>query len=158
MGHKLNSNGIKLIISDFDGIFTDGSVLVFDDGKTAKRLDYADIMGIAVAYKKGYEVIIISGENSPAIDFLLSKFPSLEAHQKIRNKKELVEKILSERGFTFDNVLYLGDDVNDIDCLNAAKIKYTVENANYKVKELNIPILKHKGGYGAFREAVDSLP
>lgn len=158
MGHKLNSNGIKLIISDFDGIFTDGSVLVFDDGKTAKRLDYADIMGIAVAYKKGYEVIIISGENSPAIDFLLSKFPSLEAHQKIRNKKELVEKILSERGLTFDNVLYLGDDVNDIDCLNAAKIKYTVENANYKVKELNIPILKHKGGYGAFREAVDSLP
>ena len=154
----MNSNGIKLIISDFDGIFTDGSVLVFDDGKTAKRLDYADIMGIAVAYKKGYEVIIISGENSPAIDFLLSKFPSLEAHQKIRNKKELVEKILSERGFTFDNVLYLGDDVNDIDCLNAAKIKYTVENANYKVKELNIPILKHKGGYGAFREAVDSLP
>lgn len=154
----MNSNGIKLIISDFDGIFTDGSVLVFDDGKTAKRLDYADIMGIAVAYKKGYEVIIISGENSPAIDFLLSKFPSLEAHQKIRNKKELVEKILSERGLTFDNVLYLGDDVNDIDCLNAAKIKYTVENANYKVKELNIPILKHKGGYGAFREAVDSLP
>lgn len=158
MGYKLNNSGIKLIISDFDGIFTDGSVLVFDDGKTAKRLDYADIMGIAVAYKKGYEVIIISGENSPAIDFLLSKFPSLEAHQKIRNKKELVEKILSERGLTFDNVLYLGDDVNDIDCLNAAKIKYTVENANYKVKELNIPILKHKGGYGAFREAVDSLP
>ncbi len=158
MGYKLNNNGIKLIISDFDGIFTDGSVLVFDDGKTAKRLDYADIMGIAVAYKKGYEVIIISGENSPAIDFLLSKFPMLEAHQNIRKKQELVEKILSERGLTFENVLYLGDDVNDIDCLNAAKIKYTVENANYKVKELNIPILKHKGGYGAFREAVDSLP
>lgn len=158
MGHKLNNSGIKLIISDFDGIFTDGSVLVFDDGKTAKRLDYADIMGIAVAYKKGYEVIIISGENSPAIDFLLSKFPPLEAHQKIRNKKELVEKILAERNLTFENVLYLGDDVNDIDCLNAAKVKYTVENANYKVKELNIPILKHKGGYGAFREAVDSLP
>ncbi len=154
----MNNNGIKLIISDFDGIFTDGSVLVFDDGKTAKRLDYADIMGIAVAYKKGYEVIIISGENSPAIDFLLSKFPMLEAHQNIRKKQELVEKILSERGLTFENVLYLGDDVNDIDCLNAAKIKYTVENANYKVKELNIPILKHKGGYGAFREAVDSLP
>lgn len=154
----MNNSGIKLIISDFDGIFTDGSVLVFDDGKTAKRLDYADIMGIAVAYKKGYEVIIISGENSPAIDFLLSKFPPLEAHQKIRNKKELVEKILAERNLTFENVLYLGDDVNDIDCLNAAKVKYTVENANYKVKELNIPILKHKGGYGAFREAVDSLP
>lgn len=158
MGYKLNKDGIKLIISDFDGIFTDGSVLVFDDGKTAKRLDYADIMGIAVAYKKGYEVIIISGENSPAIDFLLSKFPPLEAHQNIRNKKELVEKILSERSLTFENVLYLGDDINDIDCLCSAKIKYTVENANYKVKELNIPVLKHKGGFGAFREAVDLLP
>ena len=154
----MDNNGIKLIISDFDGIFTDGSVLVFDDGKTAKRLDYADIMGIAVAYKKGYEVIIISGENSPAIDFLLSKFPPLKAHQNIRNKKELVEKILSEKNLTFENVLYLGDDINDMECLNAAKIKYTVENANYKVKELNIPVLKHKGGYGAFREAVDALP
>ena len=115
-------------------------------------------MGIAVAYKKGYEVIIISGENSPAIDFLLSKFPPLKAHQNIRNKKELVEKILSEKNLTFENVLYLGDDINDMECLNAAKIKYTVENANYKVKELNIPVLKHKGGYGAFREAVDALP
>ena len=158
MGFKLNDSGIKLIISDFDGIFTDGSVLVFDDGKTAKRLDYADIMGIAVANKKGYEVIIISGENSPAIDFLKSKFPLLEAHQNIRKKKELVEEILAKRNLTFDNVLYLGDDVNDIDCLVSAKNKYTVENANYKVKELNIPVLKHKGGYGAFREAVDALP
>ncbi len=154
----MNNDGIKLVISDFDGIFTDGSVLVFDDGKTAKRLDYADIMGIAVAYRKGYEVIIISGENSPAIDFLCSKFPSLETHQNIRNKKELVEKILSERNLTFDNVLYLGDDINDIDCLNSAKVKYTVDNANFKVKELDIPVLKHKGGFGAFREAVDSLP
>lgn len=158
MGFKLNDSGIKLIISDFDGIFTDGSVLVFDDGKTAKRLDYADIMGIAVANKKGYEVIIISGENSPAIDFLKSKFPLLEAYQNIRKKKELVEEILAKRNLTFDNVLYLGDDVNDIDCLVSAKNKYTVENANYKVKELNIPVLKHKGGYGAFREAVDALP
>ena len=154
----MNDSGIKLIISDFDGIFTDGSVLVFDDGKTAKRLDYADIMGIAVANKKGYEVIIISGENSPAIDFLKSKFPLLEAYQNIRKKKELVEEILAKRNLTFDNVLYLGDDVNDIDCLVSAKNKYTVENANYKVKELNIPVLKHKGGYGAFREAVDALP
>jgi len=158
LGQKLDNSTIKLIISDFDGIFTDGSVLVFDDGKTAKRLDYADIMGIAVANKKGYEVIIISGENSPAIDFLKSKFPLLEAHQNIRKKKELVEEILAKRNLTFDNVLYLGDDVNDIDCLVCAKVKYTVENANYKLKELNIPVLKHKGGFGAFREAVDSLP
>ncbi len=154
----MSENRIKIIISDFDGIFTDGSVLVFDNGTTAKRLDYSDIMGIALAYKKGYEVVIISGEKSPAIDFLLKKFPPLTAFQNIRNKKEVIENILKEKNLTFENVLYLGDDVNDLECLSAAGLKFTVEGANYKVKELNIPILKQKGGFGAFREAVDMLP
>ncbi|MBR6163519.1 HAD hydrolase family protein [bacterium] len=154
----MSEKKIKIIISDFDGIFTDGSVLVYDNGTTAKRLDYSDIMGIALAYKKGYEVVIISGEKSSAIDFLLKKFPLLKAYQDIRNKKEVVENLLNEKNLTFENVLYLGDDVNDIDCLKSSGLKFTVENANYKVKELNIPILKHKGGYGAFREAVDMLP
>jgi len=154
----LSDNKTKIIISDFDGIFTDGSVLVYDNGTTAKRLDYSDIMGIALAYKKGYEVVIVSGEKSPAIDYLLKKFPPLAAYQDIRNKKEVVEKVLREKNLTFDNVCYLGDDVNDMECLECSGLKFTVEGANYKVKELNIPILKHKGGYGAFREAVDMLP
>ena len=158
VGDNLRENKTKIIISDFDGIFTDGSVLVYDNGTTAKRLDYSDIMGIALAYKKGYEVVIISGEKSSAIDFLLKKFPSLTAYQDIRQKKEIVEKILKEKNLTFENVAYLGDDVNDIACLSASGLKFTVENANYKVKELNIPVLMHKGGYGAFREVVDMLP
>ena len=59
---------IELIVSDFDGIFTDGKIEVFSDGKTSKKLDYKDIMGIAIILKQGIRFAILSGEKSVAID------------------------------------------------------------------------------------------
>ena len=64
---------IKLVVCDFDGIFTDGKIEVFSDGKTSKKLDYKDIMGIAIVVKRGIKFAIISGENSAAIDIMKEK-------------------------------------------------------------------------------------
>ena len=67
-------NDIKLVISDFDGIFTDGGVYVMDGGKTAKKINYIDVMAVSLLLKRGIKIAIISGEVSPALNFIKNKF------------------------------------------------------------------------------------
>ena len=152
------SKKIKLIASDFDGIFTDGSIYIDEEFKTSKKINFKDIMGVSQAIKAGLEIVIISGEKSKAIDFLTNKFNKVEAHQGIREKVKTLKDVLEQKKLVPEEVLFIGDDVNDIDCLNLIKTPITVPNANNKVKKLKgIKITKNPGGDGAFREVVDAL-
>ena len=151
---------IKLVISDFDGIFTDGSIFISDDGQTScKKISYKDIMGISLLIKNNIDFAIISGEKSGAISYLKNKFPKIIVFEGIRNKLNILKNIINEYSMNLDNIVYIGDDVNDIECLEFVKNKFTVKNANYKVKQVeHIQIIeKSENGNGAFRELVDEV-
>ena len=158
MKYELNKSNIKLFVSDFDGVFTDGKLTVYSDGTTSKNLDYKDIMAVANLLKAGIKVAIISGETSKAIEIMHQKFPSIEIFQNIRNKMEVLQALLDKYNLTQENILYVGDDINDIKCLEFAAIAYTVGNAHKKVKAIkNINITSNEGGNGAIREIADLL-
>ena len=149
---------IKLIVSDLDGIFTDNSIYIFEDGKSAKKVSYKDLMGVSVAIKNGIKVAIISGSHAGAIDTLNEKFELAGAFQGIRNKLPVLEELLGQNGLKPSEILYMGDDVNDIECLKYAGFRVTVKSANRKVLELeNLQITEAPAGDGAFREVVDAL-
>ncbi len=152
------SSKIKLIVSDFDGIFTDNSVYIFDDGNAAKKLSYKDIMGVSVALKNGIDVAIVSGAESTAINFLADKFELAGVHQNIRHKLPILEEMMTKYNLSADEVLYLGDDINDIECLCKVKYPVTVKEANKSVLQLEqIQITQAECGNGAFREVVDNI-
>lgn len=154
---KLDKN-IKLIVSDFDGVFTDGGIYIFDDFQTAKKLNFKDIMGISQALKNDFKLALISGEKSKAVDYLVNKFPAIDAHQGIRDKLSELKIIIEQYAVKREEVIYIGDDVNDIECLNYVDHPITVPNSNSKVKEVkNVQITDSNGGDGAFREVIDSL-
>lgn len=158
MVSNFEKDKIKLFISDFDGVFTDGKLTVYSDGSTSKKLDYKDIMAIANLLKAGIKVAIISGETSAAIDILKQKFPSIDVFQNIRNKMQILQELLKKYNLTSENIFYIGDDINDIECLKFAKVPFTVQNAHKRVKELsNINITVNNGGCGAIREIADLL-
>ena len=149
---------IKLFVSDFDGVFTDGKLTVYSDGSTSKKLDYKDIMAVANLLKAGIQVVIISGETSKAIEILKYKFPSIEIFQDIRNKMQVLQELLNKYNLEKENVLYVGDDINDIKCLEYAAAAFTVNDAHKTVKQIkNINITVNKGGSGAIREIADLL-
>lgn len=151
-------NNIKLVVSDFDGIFTDGKLTVYSDGKTSKNIDYQDIMAIAILIKKGIKFAILSGEKSQAIDILKEKFPVIDTFQNERNKLNILNTLLEKYNISKDETMYLGDDINDIKCLEYVAFPITVPNAHKTVKEIQkIKITCHEGGNGAFREAVDMI-
>lgn len=155
---KFLPQDIKLIVSDFDGIFTDGKLEVFSDGKTSKKIDYKDIMGIAIVLKKGINFAIISGEKSVAIDIIKEKFPQVDTFQNERNKINVLKELKNKYNITENNIIYLGDDINDIECLSFVKYPVTVPEAHNKVKELkDIYVTKNSCGNGAFREVADLI-
>lgn len=157
---KFNSKkeNIKLFICDFDGIFTDGKLTVYSDGKTSKKVDYKDIMAVANLVKAKIKFAIISGENSVAIDILKEKFPMIDAFQNERNKIQILKQLIEKYDLSEENVLYMGDDINDIECLKFVAFPTTVQNAHKKVKEVGgIYITQNEGGNGAVREVVDMI-
>lgn len=152
------SSEIKLIVSDFDGIFTDNSVFLLDEETKLKKLSFKDIMGVSIAIKNDIKVAIISGEKSKEIDYIAEKFKLEDIYQGVRDKKPILESLKAKYKLDDSEILYVGDDINDIPCLKSVKYCITVDEANYKVKELeNIQTTESKAGNGAFREIVDNL-
>ena len=149
---------IKIFVSDFDGIFTDGKLTIYSDGRTSKVINYKDIMAIANLIKAGIKFAIISGETSSAIDEVQKKFPMIDTFQNERKKIDVLKNLLEKYNISPENALYMGDDINDIECLNFVKFPVTVNNAHYSVKELKeIHITSKDGGNGAVREIADYI-
>ena len=151
-------DSIKMIITDFDGILTDNFVYINENSLSTRRLNYQDIMGCFMLKRNGIDISIISGERNPAIEWIKDTFQLDEVHQRIREKLPIMKSIIEKYNLSEDEYLYIGDDINDIECLNYAKHKITVPNAVAKVKSIhNIQMTQCNGGEGAFREVADCL-
>jgi 3-deoxy-D-manno-octulosonate 8-phosphate phosphatase (KDO 8-P phosphatase) len=149
---------IKYVITDFDGILTNNTITINDDMSTSRQLNFKDIMAISMLKKSGIPLAIISGEKNSAIELVASKFGLNEVHQNIRIKIDVLKSIVERNNLNKDEFLFIGDDINDIDCLNFASTKITVPGAVAAVKKVkDIQITKETGGNGAFREVVDCL-
>ncbi len=147
-----------MIITDFDGIVTDNCVYINEDFTMSRKLNFKDVMGFSLLKKNGYEIAIISGEKNSAIETMARKFNISEIHQGIRIKIDILKSIVEKYNLSQEEYVYLGDDVNDLDCLNFAKYKITVPHAVDKVKSVkDIQITANQAGNGAFREVVDCL-
>ena len=151
-------NTIKMIITDFDGVLTDNYVYIGDDSTSTRRLNYKDVTGCFMLKHAGIDISIISGEKNPAIEWVKNTFELDDVHQRIREKLPVLKSIIEKYNLSEDEYLYIGDDINDLECLEYAKYKLTVPNAAEEVKGMaDIQITTENGGEGAFREVADCL-
>ena len=158
MGKLKLPKTIKMFIKDFDGVVTDNCVYIGDDFSMTRRLNFKDVMAFSLLKKNDYKIGIISGEKNAAIEILAKKFQIEEVHQNIRIKIDVLKNIIEKYGLSKDEFLYIGDDVNDIECLEFAKYKITVPHAAEKVKAVkDIQVTENTAGNGAFREVADCL-
>lgn len=149
---------VKMVITDFDGVMTDGSIYIDENANISRKLNFKDIMAVSLLKKAGIELAFISGEKNSAIDLIKNKFNLKEVHQDIRIKIDVIKSIVERNGLKQGDFLYIGDDINDIESLNYSSIKITVPNSVEAVKKIKgIQITTNSGGDGAFREVVDCL-
>jgi 3-deoxy-D-manno-octulosonate 8-phosphate phosphatase (KDO 8-P phosphatase) len=153
------SKDIKFIVSDFDGVFTDGSVYISEKNEVQKKLNFKDIMGVSMLLKKGYNFAIIPGDKSNILNYFKAKFGIEEIHGGIRQKGITLDEIMKKYNLSPDEVLYIGDDINDISAMELVKFRIAPRNVNpiLTVKVPNLQITEAYGGNGAIREIADIL-
>ena len=158
--------GIKLFLTDVDGCLTDGGMYYTADGDAMKRFCVYDGMGMVLLQKAGIPCGILTSENSPIVKARAEKlhlqFLYLGVGSRDRagslTKLEAAKRICDKLGITMNEVCYVGDDINDIDLLNAVGLPCCPPNARPEVlAQPGIRVLKTPGGQGAVREIADAI-
>lgn len=153
---KPDFSNIKLLVCDFDGVMTDDSVIVDENGKESVICKRGDGLGIELIKKKGIEVIVISKEKNLVAKIRCEKL-KIKILYGIDDKIELFKKEIKNRNLSFDQVCYMGNDINDLDCIKEAGIGVAVADSHKKVIEIADYITTKKGGKGAVREVCDLI-
>jgi N-acylneuraminate cytidylyltransferase len=149
---------ISMIITDFDGVLTDGRVWVDEDGREMVAASRSDSMRIRQLREHGIEVMILSSEVNPVVKARARKM-GIEAIQGVdlREKGSMLQKFAQERNIDLSTVVYLGNDFNDLPCFEAAGWAVAVADAYPEVRQAADHVLKTGGGYGALRELCDLI-
>lgn len=149
---------IKLIVLDVDGTLTDGKITYSNTGEETKSFDVADGLAIAVWTKKfGNKAAIITGRKSDIVEKRAKELEITHLHQGIKNKQEVLEKILEEEGLDWSEVAAIGDDLNDYHMLKKAGLSFTPANGSQYIKDIVNVVCKNKGGEGAVREMMEYI-
>lgn len=154
---KKQFQDIKLLISDVDGVLTDGTIHIGSDGTEFKQFSVEDGAGAAYARMAGIPIALISGRFS-LCTLIRSKEMGIDhCYQGKLNKLDSYEELKETYNVSDNEIAYIGDGLIDIPLLEKVGLPCTVPDAHYKVKELCHYTTEKHGGRGAFREVVELI-
>ncbi|HET6647225.1 MAG TPA: HAD hydrolase family protein [Pyrinomonadaceae bacterium] len=145
---------IRLVAFDFDGVFTDNMVFVFEDGREAVRCTRSDGIGLSKLKTLGLEVVIVSTETNPVVTARSRKL-EINCVQSCSDKRAALEALASEKNISLKQIAFVGNDLNDLPCLSAVGLPIVVKDAHPDVIRYASYQTKTPGGYGAVREVCD---
>ena len=145
---------IRLVAFDFDGVFTDNMVYVLEDGTEAVRCFRSDGLGLQKLEQLGIETAIISTEANPVVSARARKL-KIRCVQDCRDKRAALESIAKESGISLAEVAFVGNDINDLPCLECVALPIVVQDAHPDVVSTARYQTKNPGGHGAVREVCD---
>ncbi len=146
---------IKFIISDVDGVLTDGAVFKSDNGDEFKKFNVTDGSGVAVARAVNIKIALISGRYSKATEIRAKELRIEDVYNGTLDKIEPYLELKKKYNLKDDEIAYIGDDIIDLPVMSQVGVPIAVQNAVDLVKEIALFVTNKEGGNGAFREAID---
>ncbi len=153
---KAVAQRIKMIIFDFDGVFTDNRVLVLQDGSEGVFCCRADGLGVEAIRRQGISLMVLSKEKNPVVTARCQKL-NIFCTQGCDNKSEVLKQEASKLGIFLKDVAYMGNDINDLECLKIVGLPACVLDSHPDVVAVSLYVTQTKGGYGAVREFCDYI-
>jgi 3-deoxy-D-manno-octulosonate 8-phosphate phosphatase (KDO 8-P phosphatase) len=147
---------VKLVAMDVDGTLTDGGVYMSADSEY-KKFHVRDGWGIAELMRRGIEVAFISGRYSPATEARAANLGVRRVFNGTGDKVGILSSIAAEIGISRDEVVFIGDDVPDVPCMEWAGLGIAVGDAADEAKAAADFVTASFGGHGAVREAIDRI-
>ena len=150
-------SNIKLVLTDVDGVLTDGGMYYSKDGDTLKKFYTRDGMGVTLLRKSGIPTIIITKEKNSIITQWSKKMKIKKLYDGVLEKEKILEKICDINKLVPSQIAYIGDDINDIELLKKVGLSATPNDGIIEAKNLCKYICQNNGGSGAFRELADLI-
>ena len=147
----------KLILTDIDGVWTDGGMYYDGTDVELKKFNTYDSAGVLFAHYLGIPVGILTGENTNIVQRRADKLKIDFCYLGCKDKVAVACKLCAQLGISLDDVAYIGDDLNDIKLLKSVGISGAPASAPKYVKEITQINLEKKGGEGVFREFVEEI-
>ncbi len=144
----------KLIVYDFDGVLTDNRVWVNADGVEWVSCHRGDGWWMGEIRKLGIEQLILSTEKNPVVSARGKKL-SIEVRQGVENKGQALNALLDEKKIKPEDVLFIGNDMNDFDCFKIAGMTMAPNDSHPKILEVAKKVLPERGGNGIVRHLYD---
>ena len=148
---------LKLILTDVDGVMTDGSIFIMPDGEEARVFNVRDGYGILLAHAAGIETGIITGRASNTVTLRAKTLGMSVVKQGSMDKTRAFDEILAEKSLQPHEVAYIGDDYPDLPVLLRVGLSAVPQDAPMALKEAAFMILDNPGGRGALREFIESI-
>jgi len=145
---------IRLVAFDFDGVFTDNMVYIFEDGREAVRCSRADGIGLRKLDRAQVQTVILSTEVNPVVTARSQKL-GIRCVQGCENKQAALDQFLAEAQLTYAQAAFVGNDENDAGCLQQVALPIVVQDAYPSVVGLARYQTQTPGGHGAVREVCD---
>jgi N-acylneuraminate cytidylyltransferase len=149
-------NQIKLLVLDFDGVLTDNRVLVREDGTEAVWCNRSDGLGLGMLKRKGIEVIVLSKEKNPVVAARCRKL-GIVCIQGCDDKLSELKQKAESRKLKGEEIAYVGNDVNDLECMKWVGCAIAVGDAMPEVRSVAKWVTSKPGGWGAVREICDAI-
>ncbi|WOF23318.1 acylneuraminate cytidylyltransferase [Microbacterium betulae] len=145
---------VDAVVTDFDGVHTDDTAIVDADGREQVRVSRSDGMGVDLLRRAGIPVLILSTERNRVVAARARKL-RVDVRQGLDDKASALRAWTAERGVALSRIAYLGNDVNDLDCLEAVGWPVAVRGAHPLVTAAARVVLDRPGGAGAVRELAE---
>ena len=153
----VNWSALKLFATDVDGTLTDGGMYYTPDGELMKRFDTRDAFGMNLLRKTGFELAIVTAEDSPIVAARARKLKIDRTYLGVANKVELLTNVLAELGMGWENLAYAGDDLNDLPVIEKAGFSACPSDAARKTRSAANYVCRNPGGRGAVREMCELI-
>jgi 3-deoxy-D-manno-octulosonate 8-phosphate phosphatase (KDO 8-P phosphatase) len=148
---------LKLVLSDVDGVMTDGSLLLLADGSEAKAFHVRDGLAIVLAHRAGLRTGLISGRSSRVVEARASELRISIVRQGVSDKGAALREILAAESLRPEEVAYVGDDVNDLPVIQSVALSAAPADAPLEVRSQAFMVLQTAGGRGCLREFMEAI-
>ena len=148
---------VTAFVFDIDGVLTDSTVLVLENGLQARHMNIKDGLGLQMALRNGFRVLAISGSDSGPVTERLRKLGIDEVHMKVGNKKDFVAGWLQRNALHWEGVLYMADDLPDLELIMAVGLPCCPADAVPEILEVSKYISPVKGGDGCARDVIEKV-
>ena len=147
----------KLVLSDIDGVWTDGGMYYDQTGNEWKKFNTYDSAGVLFLRKLNIPIGILTGENTQIVKNRIEKLGIEYLFMGVKNKLICAKELCKQIQIDLKEVAYIGDDINDVDLLRHVGISAAPANAPDYIKDIVKYRLTKKGGEGVFREFVEHV-